>query len=424
MQIDDARALKKSKIATLERFRYSKADLPHPRCQDVREYLIYLCQRTYVTFKPRFLSEEGIRVELATNMQYDDIVTALGRALHVDPFHIRLYKAAPGNRPSQNSISRQQAMSSNVYLPEYLRIGQAETVSEMYFEVLDYSILELDHKFPIDIKWFNQSDLSVEPLVVLVPIRGGLYPPARNSDPTLQVKDFLNLICEKRNQKLLAAEEAKGLVPNGEGPPAKRSLALSAKRKDGDSQLHAGDSSLAPLQPDNIRVVLIIENRVCQVYESQQSILQIPLERLLQHQLSDGYLRAEEIPPDERAGNTIWLHRGHHETPRWLVTHPEPFSMSLIPMETVADFKKRLQARVHMPDTQFAAVKLQLETRSSHSPAWNPSYDFVDLTDDVVVSELGLDLSVRRILFCFKPRQLVSRETYFSSLDKPVKIYT
>jgi len=200
---------------------------------------------------------------------------------------------------------------------------------------------------------------------------------------------------------------------------------LSAKRKDGDWQPSAADSSLTSVQPDNVRLLLIIENRVCQVFDPQQSILQIPLERLIQHQVPDAYLRAEEIPPDERGGNTIWLHRGHHETPRWLVTHPEPFSMALVPMETVADFKKRLQARVHMPDSQFAAVKLQLETRSAQTPSvWRASYDFVDIADDVVVSELALDSAVRRILFCFKPRQLVSRESYFSALDRPVKIYT
>ena len=75
---------------------FQRADLNlQPDCElpTVKDYFKDLYYRVEVTFCDKMvLNDPGITIELSLKMNYDQIATALGQRLGVDPYLIQFYK--------------------------------------------------------------------------------------------------------------------------------------------------------------------------------------------------------------------------------------------------------------------------------------------------------------------------------------------
>ena len=60
-----------------------------------------------------------------------------------------------------------------------------------------------------------------------------------------------------------------------------------------------------------------------------------------------------------------WIHRGY-QSGNQIVHTGEPFSICLIPQETLSDFRKRVQLRTGIPPQEFATVRLVIVETDSY----------------------------------------------------------
>jgi ubiquitin carboxyl-terminal hydrolase 7 len=132
----------------------------------VDKFCDYLHHRLMVSFSRldrNREAEEPFEINLSTKMTYDQVTARLGDRIGVDPLHLRLtqhiqWKGGPNDVPMKRTPSWT--------LAEMLGGGYANV---LYYEVLDFSIVELEHKTQMRVTWQNSHTHLMDTYSVLLP---------------------------------------------------------------------------------------------------------------------------------------------------------------------------------------------------------------------------------------------------------------
>jgi len=166
---------------TLSETEASAAQMKFPRAP---EYFRYMVNRTTVRFRELAAPREDKHVlQLAKDNSYDEVVTALGNILNIDPFKIRLTQhSSMYNSPRSYPIKHSERQN----LLQMLSYLQPRACSDiLYYELLDRPIQELENNKLLKISWFTPKVIHQGTHQVLVPKT------ARFSDVIAKLKEQL-----------------------------------------------------------------------------------------------------------------------------------------------------------------------------------------------------------------------------------------
>jgi len=139
--------------------------LEHPRAND---YFMYMVNRTTVRFRDLKTPDQDKHVlTLLKNNSYNEVVTALGNVLNVDPFKIRLTAHSTiYNSPRAYPIK----CSESPTLTQMLNFMNSRSIADiLYYELLDRPIQELENNKLLKIDWYNEKVVHQTTHQVLVP---------------------------------------------------------------------------------------------------------------------------------------------------------------------------------------------------------------------------------------------------------------
>lgn len=144
---------------------------------EVREFYDYLLHRISVTFAAKVPKEdeEQFTLVLSKKMTYDQFSAKVGEHLNVDPTHIRFSTVnATTGRPKMIVKRGPQVTLANVLTPSYASYGavQNQRPDQLYYEVLELSLSELETRKNIKITWLPEGLLKEELVEVLVTKNG------------------------------------------------------------------------------------------------------------------------------------------------------------------------------------------------------------------------------------------------------------
>eukprot|EP00300_Choanocystis_sp_HF-7_P014310 c18644_g1_i1.p1 GENE.c18644_g1_i1~~c18644_g1_i1.p1 ORF type:complete len:1059 (-),score=262.17 c18644_g1_i1:55-3231(-) len=112
--------------------------------------------------EPRQLRE--VELELSGEMTYDQVASALGAAINVEPAHIRLVTANPYTKaPLQRLSRRQGALLCDILKPNGA-VGVEEETNLLFFDILEFPMSELNNKTIVALQ-FCSLDCKLSPTV-------------------------------------------------------------------------------------------------------------------------------------------------------------------------------------------------------------------------------------------------------------------
>lgn len=136
------------------------------RIEDAPQFYDYLLYRKVIHLIPHPRSAalydgttEPIDVEMSSKSTYDQITAKIGEKLNVDPTHLRLHtvNSATGNPKAPVKRNINQTLQQILTPPYSSTFGNpTQRQDELYFEVLDMSLSELDTKKNLKVTWLSE----------------------------------------------------------------------------------------------------------------------------------------------------------------------------------------------------------------------------------------------------------------------------
>lgn len=142
----------------------ANSSAPHPSdwIEDAQQFYDYLLYRKIVHFLPYSKTavdrQEVLDIELSSKYSYDQIAAKVGEKLNVDPTHLRFYTVNATTGAPKAAIKRSLNHTLQTILtPPYTTFGNNnQRVDEMYFEILEMSLSELDTKKSLRVIWLSE----------------------------------------------------------------------------------------------------------------------------------------------------------------------------------------------------------------------------------------------------------------------------
>jgi len=130
--------------------------------EDAPLFYDYLLYRKVVHFWPHPKASgaqyESLDVEMSTKFSYDQIAARVGEKLGVEPTHLRFHtvNATTGNPKAPVKRTLNHTLST-ILTPPYGTFGNNnQKTDELFFEVLDMSLSELDTKKNLKVVWLSE----------------------------------------------------------------------------------------------------------------------------------------------------------------------------------------------------------------------------------------------------------------------------
>ena len=118
-------------------------------------YYEFLDNRVVITFKPRSPNQpvtKSFDLALHRLMNYDAIVSALGKALEIEPTYLRMWSSTPVSGKLRNPIRKTGTTTlQNIIQPSYYP-AQSQII---YYEVLEMTLQEFEQKKPVRVTWLT-----------------------------------------------------------------------------------------------------------------------------------------------------------------------------------------------------------------------------------------------------------------------------
>lgn len=150
------------------------------RYTDVREFYDYLLNRVNVQFAPKGQTDKerdtSFYMWLSKKMTYDQFAAKVGEHLKVDPTHLRFSTVNISTGKPKVPIKRTAnlTLSQILYPSAYPNYGNAhnQRVDALYYEVLEYSLSELDQMKGFKVIWLPDGIIKEEAYDILVAKNG------------------------------------------------------------------------------------------------------------------------------------------------------------------------------------------------------------------------------------------------------------
>lgn len=150
------------------------------RYTDVREFYDYLLNRVHVQFAPKGQTDKerdtSFHMWLSKKMTYDQFAAKVGEHLKVEPTHLRFSTVNVSTGKPKLPIKRTAnlTLSQILYPSAYPNYGNAhnQRVDALYYEVLEYSLSELDQMKSFKVTWLPDGIIKEETYDVLVAKNG------------------------------------------------------------------------------------------------------------------------------------------------------------------------------------------------------------------------------------------------------------
>lgn len=156
--------------------------LPQPfdRIDDPQHFYDYLLHRKVVHLSPLPSASQTkiakLDVEMSSKFSYDQVAAKVGEKLGINPTHLRFYPVSAANGNPKAPIKRNPTQTlGSILNPSFNTFGNNNQKSdELYFEVLDMSLAELDTKKVLKVVWLSDGISKDETFDVLVPKTGSI----------------------------------------------------------------------------------------------------------------------------------------------------------------------------------------------------------------------------------------------------------
>ncbi|KAK8184646.1 hypothetical protein BC567DRAFT_218869 [Phyllosticta citribraziliensis] len=149
------------------------------RYSDVREFYDYLLNRINVQFCPKNTvpanPESTFTLWLSKKMSYDQVAAKVGEHLNVEPTHVRFSTVNMTTGRPKVPVKRMQNVTLNniLYPTSYNAYGNFNQRQDaLYYEILEYSLSELDQMKAIKLSWLPEGIVKEEPYEILVAKNG------------------------------------------------------------------------------------------------------------------------------------------------------------------------------------------------------------------------------------------------------------
>ncbi|KFX95987.1 hypothetical protein V490_03572 [Pseudogymnoascus sp. VKM F-3557] len=148
--------------------------------EDAQLFYDYLLYRKIVHFLPysktAFDRQEDLDIELSSKYTYDQIAAKVGERINVDPTHLRFHTVNATTGAPKAPVKRSLNHTlQNILTPPYTTFGNNnQRVDELYFEVLEMSLSELDTKKSLRVIWLSEGITKDETFDILVPKSGNV----------------------------------------------------------------------------------------------------------------------------------------------------------------------------------------------------------------------------------------------------------
>ncbi|KFY93634.1 hypothetical protein V500_03596 [Pseudogymnoascus sp. VKM F-4518 (FW-2643)] len=148
--------------------------------EDAQQFYDYLLYRKTVHFLPYSKTavdrQEVLDIEMSSKYTYDQIAAKVGEKLNVDPTHLRFHTVNASTGAPKAPIKRSLNHTLQTILtPPYTTFGNNnQRVDELYFEVLEMSLSELDTKKSLRVIWLSEGITKDETFDILVPKSGNV----------------------------------------------------------------------------------------------------------------------------------------------------------------------------------------------------------------------------------------------------------
>src|SRR5579862_2785107 len=127
---------------------------------DAREIYDHLLNRIMVRFCPktqRTDEDQTFTLELSKKMSYDQFSSRVGEHLGVDPTHLRFTSVNPTTGNPKLVVKRNSCRDvAQILSPQFNQYSNTQLSNQLYFEVLELSLSELETKKNIKIIWLSE----------------------------------------------------------------------------------------------------------------------------------------------------------------------------------------------------------------------------------------------------------------------------
>ncbi|KXX73450.1 Ubiquitin carboxyl-terminal hydrolase 21 [Madurella mycetomatis] len=163
------------------------------RFEDAREYYDFLLNKRTVGFHPHpqkcdAETYPAFQMVLNSRISYDRLSEKIGERLGVEPTHLRFYTVNASSGNPRNAVKRgqNQTLHSILVPAGYGQLNMNQRNDELFFEVLDMSLAELDTKKSIKLTLLSEGITKEEQFDILVTKSG-------------QVEDLIECLIKKAN---------------------------------------------------------------------------------------------------------------------------------------------------------------------------------------------------------------------------------
>ncbi|KAF2140342.1 uncharacterized protein K452DRAFT_274048 [Aplosporella prunicola CBS 121167] len=147
------------------------------RYTDVREFYDYLLNRIRVQFAAKYPvdgEDNQFFLWLSKKMTYDQFAAKVGEHLGVEPTHLRFTTVNPNTGRAKIPVKRQQNQTLSIILnPNNYNYGGGQQRNDaLYYEILEYSLAELEQMRNLKVTWLPDGVAKEEPFEILVAKNG------------------------------------------------------------------------------------------------------------------------------------------------------------------------------------------------------------------------------------------------------------
>lgn len=314
----------------------SVAEAAKTNWPDVVQFCSYLHTRIQITFLPLPAAaasghDRPVQLELNQKMFHDQVTARLAEALHLaQPLRIRLYAYSYTlDGPAATPLRR----DDKTELAELASLRAGAPSATLYFEVLDFAVTELEHKRQFRVAW---------------------------QTPRTDIAGLHSVLVPRDATVAALIEAVKAAVPPPSAPPTPQT---PANANHSPSSAPPSASSVTAVGERRVRLFEVTSGaRIERVLRDDAPLTSLPEQSFTR-------LHAEECAPEEAAlrlkdGDRL-IRCVHVSREDFAQLHGNPFVTFARKHETLADVKRRIQARLGVADDAFKAWRFFLYTPSS-----------------------------------------------------------
>jgi len=142
--------------------------------KDAKEFYDFLVNLTAVRFIPKNQDHNEFTLPLSKKNTYDEIADKAGAQLEVPATHLRFWTVNSSTGLPRSHVKRNQTLQQMLGLMTQYYLTNQVSHNQLYFEVLDMSLAELETKRLLKFIWLPEGVSKEEQVEALVPKNGTL----------------------------------------------------------------------------------------------------------------------------------------------------------------------------------------------------------------------------------------------------------